>query len=422
MKKFLLFFFTLMTLSLVSCHEKEEPDIQKEWPESDHTLLIYMIGDNSLSEYCEINTKACINGLLGSESPVNLVIYEDGKSTNVQAGGRGKPALYRLKRNYENKQKVDTIMIHQFNADHDSSDPEIMQAIINEAFDAFPGTIKGLELWSHGLGWAPSPNYRATRGAEGATRASQYFGQDNSNYLEIWELRKALEKTPHLDYIIFDACNMGQAEVAYELRNVADYMLACPTEIMAAGLPYADLIQRMSLCNDKPTVFYSLMAYIDEFAMYYPGSYKQGSEYVDGGTIALSDLTKMTELHHAFKALLAICDERRQLLSEHAYTYEGELQPFGRTWPASSRYYFYDILSYANFLVNNHPENYPEYATFQKALNSVVLQEYHSEHVLDFKTMHSCGLGVGVPEIFMTAATNPNTLMSAYNQLQWAKD
>ena len=421
MKKLVLFFFTLLTLSLISCSENEEPSSKKDWPESDHTLLIYMIGDNSLSEYCEINSKACINGLLGTETPVNLIIYEDGKSTNVQPAHRGKPALYRLKRNCDDKQKVDTILIHQYDVDHDSTDPEIMQSIINEAFAACPGTIKGLELWSHGLGWAPSPNYKPTRSATENTRSVQYIGEDNSHYLEIWDLRKALEKSPHLDYIIFDACNMGQAEVAYELRNVVDYMLACPTEIMARGLPYADLIQRLSFCNSKQTLIFTLSAFIDEFALYYPGTVKSGSEYIDGGTIALSDLTKIEELHHAYKALLSVCEDRRQFLSEHAYTYEGDIQPYGRT-TASSRYDFYDIVSYADFLVNGNPGNYPEYANFKSALAQVILMEYHSEHVLDFKTMNSCGLGVGIPEIFLTTATNPNTLMSAYNELQWVKD
>lgn len=422
MKKLFLFFFALMTLSMVSCHEKEEPEIQKEWPESDHTLLIYMIGDNSLSEYCEINAKACINGLLGTETPVNLIIYEDGKSTNLQPGHRGKPALYRLKRNYDNKQKVDTIMIRQFDEDLDSTNPEIMQSIINEAFNAFPASIKGLELWSHGLGWAPSPNYRATRNAEDATRASQYFGQDDSNYLEIWNLRKALEKTPHLDYIIFDACNMGQAEVAYELRNAVDYMLACPTEIMAQGLPYADLILRLSFCYDKQTLLFSLYSYVDEFAFYYPGKIRDRFDtYVDGGTIALSDLTQVTELHHAYKALLSVCEERRQLLEEHPYTYLDKIQPFGRS-VASSEFYFYDLMSYADFLVNDNPSECPEYAKLKEALKKTIMKEYHSEHVLNFKTMNSCGLGIGIPEIFGKTATNKNTLLSAYNELQWAKD
>ena len=421
MKNYLFFIFAFLSFSLTSCHEKEEPIGPQEWPEADHTLLIYMIGDNTLSDYCEINTKACINGLLGTENPVNLVIYEDGKSTNLQSGHRGKPALFRLKRNFDNKQKVDTIMIHQYEEDHDSTDPEIMQSIINKAFDAFPGTIKGLELWSHGLGWAPSRNYRATRSAAGNTRSVQYIGEDNGNYLEIWDLRKALEKSPHLDYIIFDACNMGQAEVAYELRNVVDYMLACPTEIMAQGLPYADLIQRLSFCNSKQTLVFTLSAFIDEFALYYPGTNRYGLEYINGGTIALSDLTKMTKLHQAYKALLSACEERRLLLSEHAYTYEGDIQPYGRA-TAGCRYDFYDIVSYADFLINNNPEKYPEYTKLKEALANVILMEYHSEHVLDFKTMNSCGLGVGIPEIFLTAANNPNTLMSAYNELQWAKD
>lgn len=417
-KNYLFFIFAFLSFSLTSCHENEEPIGPQEWPESNHTLLIYMIGDNTLTDYCKLNTQACINGILKTETPVNLVIYEDSQ----YGGKQGRPQLFRLKRNLNDLQKVDTIMIHQFDADHDSTDPAIMSSIIDEAFNACPGTVKGLELWSHGLGWAPSKKYTPTRSSSDATRSTQYIGEDNGSSLEIWDLRKALEKSAHLDYIAFDACNMGQAEVAFELRNAADYMLACPTEIMAQGLPYSDLIESLSACNSKETIVSALKSMIDRFAITYPGKVRDRFDtYVDGGTIGLYNLSKMTELRDAFRSLLSVCEDRRQLLQDHSYTYEDQIQPYGRT-SAGCRYDFYDIMSYADFLVNDNPGNYPEYATLKEAINKVVLKEYHSEHVLDFKTMHSCGLGIGIPEIFLTTANNPNTLMSAYNELQWTKD
>ena len=72
MKNYLFFIFAFLSFSLTSCHENEEPIGPQEWPESNHTLLIYMIGDNTLSEYCKLNTQACINGILKTETPVNL--------------------------------------------------------------------------------------------------------------------------------------------------------------------------------------------------------------------------------------------------------------------------------------------------------------------------------------------------------------
>lgn len=42
-----------------------------------------------------------------------------------------------------------------------------------------------------------------------------------------------------MEYILFDNCYMSSVEVAYELRNVTNYLIASPTEIMAYGMPYA---------------------------------------------------------------------------------------------------------------------------------------------------------------------------------------
>lgn len=412
MKKFLLSIVTLMTCLFSSCGEKGSGSIEKEWPESDHTYLIYMIGDNSLYGWCKLNTQKAIMGLLESETPVNLVIYEDSWETNFKDVEKGTPVLFRLKRNFIDKQKVDTIMIHQFEQDHNSADPEVMQSIINEAFAACPASVKGLEIWCHGLGWAPSYKYQETKAAE-STRASQWVGPDDDRYMEIWELRKALEKCPHLNYITFDACNMAQAEVAYELKGVADYMMACPTEIMAAGLPYTEMIKILSGVNNASALTKSLPELRDAFQQ------RDEANFLDG-TFSILDLKEMTNLHHAYKSLLAACPERLQLLEEKAYVYEDYMQQFGRT-SMGSGYLFYDMLTAADFLTENQTE-LPEYVRWKEAFEKTVLYEYHSKKFLDLGEITSCGLGVGLPEVFGTICSDKAKLLSAYNQLLWSKD
>lgn len=44
------------------------------------------------------------------------------------------------------------------------------------------------------------------------------------------------------EFILFDACLMGNIEVLYQLRNKADYIIASPTEILVAGFPYTQTI------------------------------------------------------------------------------------------------------------------------------------------------------------------------------------
>lgn len=44
-----------------------------------------------------------------------------------------------------------------------------------------------------------------------------------------------------MEYILFDDCYMSSLEVAYELRHVTNYMIACPTEVMVFGMPYSTI-------------------------------------------------------------------------------------------------------------------------------------------------------------------------------------
>lgn len=414
---------------LTSCHHDDpkggEPEIVEE-PDSNHTLLIYMIGDNNLSMYCKENTQHSIDGLLNSPHPLNLVIYED---SNV-SGQRGTPVLFRLKRNAVDKQRVDTIYMHQYEEDMDSTDPAVMQSVLNEVFREYDTEVKGIELWSHALGWAPSKGYTPTQarnaGNEPETRASQFVGMDGSNEMDIWVLRQTLEQCPHLDYILYDACNMGQAEVAYELRDVADYMLACPTEIMAAGLPYSTMISSLSTCQNKGSLRNALKMVVDDFATLYDGTtkadksyYVASSPYRHDGTFALTDLREIKGVHDAYLSLRANYPERVQLLAGHFYTYEDNITHYGRT-SMGSRYYFYDLLDASRFIAGDDKES-QSLALLQQALDKAVVKEYHTASFLEISNIRSCGLGVALPEGF-DATTSPNKLKAAYQELRWQKE
>ena len=435
------FVWMLMLLCSVclfsSCEHKRggEPDGPEvvEEPDSNHTLLIYMIGDNNLSEYCLENTSNSIRGLLDSPHPLNLVIYED----SYVSGVGGKPVLFRLKRNAVDKQRVDTTYLQQYPEDWDSTDPEVMKTVVNEVFKKYDTEVKGIELWSHAMGWIPSSSFRPSQSrttgfeqddVEPETRSSQHVGLDVNKEMDIWVLRETLEKCPHLDYILYDACNMGQAEVAYELRDVADYMLACPTEIMAGGLPYHLMIRSLSTCQGKSSLLNALKMVVDDFASLYDGTTKfddfmvQSSHrrnYKHDGTFALTDLHQIKGVHDAFVSLRANYAERVQLLQDHYYTYEGNITHYGRTG-MGSRYYFYDLLDAARFFVGDDKES-NSLALLEQALDKAVIKEHHTESFIEISNIRSCGLGVGLPEMFQ-ASTNTNTLHAAYAKLRWSQE
>lgn len=46
-----------------------------------------------------------------------------------------------------------------------------------------------------------------------------------------------------MEYILFDDCYMSSIEVAYALKDVTDYLIGSTSEVMAYGMPYAEIGQ-----------------------------------------------------------------------------------------------------------------------------------------------------------------------------------
>jgi hypothetical protein len=61
--------------------------------------------------------------------------------------------------------------------------------------------------------------------------------------MDIADVADVLAGFPCFEFIMFDACFMQAVEVAYELRNVARYVIASPAEIPNPGAPYERMVK-----------------------------------------------------------------------------------------------------------------------------------------------------------------------------------
>ena len=97
-----------------------------------------------------------------------------------------------------------------------------------------------------GIQFGPDPNAPLTR----------FFGSVSlaENAMDISTLAEGIRESGlKMQYILFDACYMGNIETAYELKDVTNYMIASGSEIMAAGLPYRSMWSYLN----SPTPNYS---------------------------------------------------------------------------------------------------------------------------------------------------------------------
>ncbi len=405
LKKLLFLLLGLPMLLCSSCyHHKHHSDIDID---NDHTLLIYMEADNNLSGYAASNIEACIQGLLSSENPINLVIYKDSKEN-----GSNLPVLFQLKRNDTQRSKVDTIYLKQWDKELNSSDPEVITDVINRTFSAFNTSVKGFEIWSHASSWLPSNNYSSTQSrAGGPDKAMEYIGQDYSNYTELWEFRKALENADYaLDYLLCDACHMATAEVLYEFRNVFQYILSAPSEIMGDGFPYYNIIHALGECHDPESLPSALNLVFDCFQ----------SKYANNGTFSMLSTEGCEELLKECQGLYAAANNC-EAWDSSPRRYEQAIQHFGREYIAT-RYFFYDVKDWAEKVATLAPDY--DLQPLYDALEKCVVRSYASQNFTDglenLQISTCCGLALSVPNFWhLETYVSTSKFESAYQQLQW---
>lgn len=232
----------LFALGMAGC-------IECEVPEPSHptrTVLVYMAAENNLDGYTGGNIVNMLKGVEdGNLNDGHLLVFYDGRTGEP-------PTLSEITLNPSGKGEEVVVKTYE---ELNSVDPSVMRSIINDVTTnpAYKADSYGLILWSHGTAWLPSTYKNMLKS----------FGQDGSNWMEITGLAAAIPDNV-FDFILFDACYMASVEVAYELRNKADYIVASPVETLATGFPYNLIIKPMFASTlDLETVCNSFYEYYD---------------------------------------------------------------------------------------------------------------------------------------------------------------
>ncbi|GHV30357.1 clostripain [Bacteroidia bacterium] len=304
----------------------------------------------------------------------NLLVYSD-------AGGNA--ALIHLYYNPQKGNVADTIITYP---DENSASPQTLTRVLNDVKNYRPANSYGLVVLSHATGWLPAemskptPALRSIIWDTGTSEANNYM-----------ELTAFAEAIPYrLDFIIFDACFMGAVEVAYELKDKADYIVASPAEVVSPGFVYSTMAQR--LFQPQP----DLTAVARDFYEYFNNQ----SGLYRSATVSVVKTAELENLKTLFQGIAG------QARNDTGFQ---DLQCFGY---GSQKIYF-DL---GDCIQKFAPEKYND---FQTALDRCVLYKaatdsYYSAGVATLKPIHTfCGLSVYVPQ-----EAYPKANMR-YGQLKW---
>ena len=198
------------------------------------TLLLYIMAENSISDYLEYDYNEIVRSAYKLPDDVRMFVFFDNSDTTRL------PSLVQYHpyngRVYEN-------VVYAFEEDVCSSDTTILGKVLDTIFDNYPTNAFDLVMGSHADGWVRHHAKSAPNRIIGIDNGRNSYRDDITITIEIEELAALLERMPvKVDRLMFDACLMQCVEVAYALRNAADWIIASPAEIPADGAPYDKVI------------------------------------------------------------------------------------------------------------------------------------------------------------------------------------
>lgn len=237
----------LALMALTACHSNDEE------PKS-HETLIFFFPYSGLERYIEENISAVKKGIeqRGGLQGQRVVVFQARSTTTAN--------LFEIV--WKNEQCVTMEIVHNMQVafpgkDHTTA-AENIRKVMTQITAYAPAEKYSMVIGSHGSAWLPS----------GVTRLEDMniqksFGTASTDYqIDNAVFAKALKDCGiHLEYILFDACYMGNMETLYDFKDVCTYFISSPTEVLNTGVPYQNAMDAMLTHN------YRMIA--DMFCDYY---------------------------------------------------------------------------------------------------------------------------------------------------------
>ncbi len=137
---------------------------------------------------------------------------------------------------------------------HDYTSTEGLASVIRTMKERTEALNYAMIIGGHGLGWIRAEDWQAAsnsseakakaKAAELQTPKYRHFGSTSTSTndfsIDITTLADAIKANGiKMQYILFDACFMANAETAYQLREATNFLVASPYTVINEGMPYA---------------------------------------------------------------------------------------------------------------------------------------------------------------------------------------
>lgn len=406
-------FYILLVIVLAAC-SNEIPE-QQPAKRSGRTVLAYLISNNagtSLDNDLRNNVIDMYTALGNMKESCTLLVFyrpytgdtplSNPTLMSFYTDGRGnvnnQPVLSGDNLTFEAvcqiAQKKEYTMNSQI-----ATDPAVMKEVFTDMQIVAPSDSYGLILGSHASGWM-----------KGNSVQSKAFGDDDGYNIDIPDLAGVLKNSfsEKLDFVLFDACMMGTAEVGYELRETTSYCIASVMETPVYGFPYDQILPYLYSEN----VDYSAVCH--EFISF--------NKIKDAwGTCAVMDCSQMENLASTVKAKLSEWEDALSSVSMQ------NVQQYG---VGTFQYFSYDVLDFFRELGGKsgvaETDLDEAISSIQTVLDEVVIAKEcipnpsYPNTIFSVDETRFCGIGMYIPGEYNPYVANKTAWNDYYKQsISW---
>lgn len=191
-------------------------------------VMVYMAADNNLDPYALEDVIEMQK--IGSSGTLKITVLMDrvdyGDWTEARRFLVNRPAAQGGKPSWD-----PSLPTCESVGELNMGDPKVLSDFVKWSLATYPQPNTMLVVWNHGGGWrssdggAPARKLNPLRVNRQRNSRGIAWDDTDADFLEMREVRTALEPFPPLTVIGADACLMGMLEVAYELREKGRYFI-----------------------------------------------------------------------------------------------------------------------------------------------------------------------------------------------------
>ena len=349
-KHTIIFVLIILSITLTGCFIPPIPNVP-EW-----TVMVYLDADNDL-ESAGIND---INEMemVGSTTDVKIVVQAD-----RIPGYDISNSDWTTTRRYYITQDSDSMQINsQFNdlGELNMGDPQTLVDFASWAITNYPAKKYLLVIWNHGGGFR-SLAYTAKDIAWDYTN-----GGDRITMPELEDALSAISAQigENIDIVGMDACLMSMIEVAYQVKDYADILVASEENEPGDGWPY-DTILAQLISNSTMSSTQLAADIVDKYIFSYP---------YDNVTQSAIDLSYLDTLTNQLSSLAETIKGDSTTPSNKYITAAYNSQYYSQS-PYSLEKEFIDLYDFCNKLLIYSNSSYTKNIALniQQILNSAVI-------------------------------------------------